>query len=149
MTPTLPIELQLRIVDLALPARMAANFAPRRDILLACAVVHRSWTAHARGRLEDHLRIYIDHYTGAGHVAQVVRRIRPSKRVDVRVAYRRRDELESEVLHELRTQLESVEELSLSRTAGLCAPCDYKGARPLCGLSQRFHDLTNVLHSAV
>ncbi|BGP30965.1 hypothetical protein JCM10296v2_002727 [Rhodotorula toruloides] len=47
MTPTLPIELQLRITDLALPPRTSTNFPTRRDRLISFSLVHRSWTAHA------------------------------------------------------------------------------------------------------
>ncbi|BGO96915.1 hypothetical protein RTBOTA2_001306 [Rhodotorula toruloides] len=128
MPPELPIELQLRIVDVALPPRTSANFPTRRDLLLSFALVHRSWTAHARGLLEEQVRFDVEQWTGHYDAVVLFRRTHPARRLrrlDVRIAHRLK-ELDEELEQELRTQLEAIEELSFARSADLCPACDYK-----------------------
>ncbi|BGO90501.1 hypothetical protein NBRC10512_006721 [Rhodotorula toruloides] len=128
MPSTLPIEIQLRIIDLALPPRTSANFPARRDLLLACSLVHRSWTAHARGLLEEQARFNVEQWTGHHDAAMLFRRTHPArrlKRLDIRIAHRLGG-LEEDLAEGLKEQMEAIEELSFARSADLCPACDYK-----------------------
>ncbi|GAA5975032.1 hypothetical protein JCM11641_000002 [Rhodosporidiobolus odoratus] len=51
MIPTIPIELRLYILELALPPPTQKNIAERRELCRALSLVHRDWTGFAQTEL--------------------------------------------------------------------------------------------------
>uniref|UniRef100_A0A0K3CU05 BY PROTMAP: gi/342319008/gb/EGU10960.1/ Proteophosphoglycan 5 [Rhodotorula glutinis ATCC 204091] n=3 Tax=Rhodotorula toruloides TaxID=5286 RepID=A0A0K3CU05_RHOTO len=57
MTPTLPLELQLRILELAMPPLIRRNLEERVRFCKAFSLVHRDWTETAQRELHEHLTV--------------------------------------------------------------------------------------------
>ncbi|GAA5864969.1 hypothetical protein JCM8547_004254 [Rhodosporidiobolus lusitaniae] len=57
MPPVLPVELQLYILELALPSPTLANRTERRRMLKVFSLVHPDWTATAQRLLFSHLHL--------------------------------------------------------------------------------------------
>lgn len=135
----LPLELELYIMDLALPPRTSANYHARLEILLAYALVHRSWTAHARRRLCGHARLTLREEQSAmkARVKRILRQVEKSgtvlTRFDLRIRWEAEDGYEFDALpmYECLQLLAGVPELTVARTAGLCEPCDSKSDPPV------------------
>ncbi|BGP49883.1 hypothetical protein JCM10450v2_005788 [Rhodotorula kratochvilovae] len=61
--PTLPLELQLAILELVLPPHTHENLPARRAHLGACSLVHRTWTHTAQRLLFSHFELYFERRT--------------------------------------------------------------------------------------
>lgn len=58
--PRLPLELELYIIDLAVPPRTFYNLPARINLLKQLALVHRAWTARAQSYLRQHIDFSLD-----------------------------------------------------------------------------------------
>ncbi|BGP43587.1 hypothetical protein JCM10449v2_007628 [Rhodotorula kratochvilovae] len=59
MTPRIPLELQLRVLELALPPRTHDHLAARRKLAAKLSLVHRSWTKAAQAQLFDPVPLHL------------------------------------------------------------------------------------------
>ncbi|BGO95703.1 hypothetical protein NBRC10512_007401 [Rhodotorula toruloides] len=57
MSPTLPLELQLHILELALPPLIRRNLDERVRLCKAFSLVHRDWTKTAQRELHEHITV--------------------------------------------------------------------------------------------
>ncbi|KAK4330643.1 Proteophosphoglycan ppg4, partial [Rhodotorula toruloides] len=78
MTPTLPLELQLHIFELALPPLIYRRLDERASLLQSLSLVTRSWTAWAQSQLHEHISIL--------HEADSESLVRAMKRLEVKEA---------------------------------------------------------------
>lgn len=53
MAPRLPVELQLYILELAIPPLTSTNFASRRELCKRLSLVHSAWTGTAQAALDS------------------------------------------------------------------------------------------------
>ncbi|BGP03554.1 hypothetical protein RTG_03165 [Rhodotorula toruloides ATCC 204091] len=70
MAPILPLELQLHVLELALPPLIRRNLDERVRLCKAFSLVHRSWTRTAQRELHEHLSIFYDEPARVDTVAQ-------------------------------------------------------------------------------
>jgi hypothetical protein len=71
MAPTLPLELQLHILELALPPLIRRNLNERVRLCKAFSLVHRSWTKTAQ-RLGNEILLLEDFDAGDAPVDEIL-----------------------------------------------------------------------------
>lgn len=122
-TRRLPLELELRILDCAVPPRTFANLASRARILKRLALVHSAWTARAQSHLAEQVWLLCD---DMHHVQKSLGSRRP-KRLDIVFDWEDTNVVRLEPT--LREDIPHVDEIAIRRTAGLhCDACDGRGA---------------------
>lgn len=73
MTPRLPLELQLHILELAVPPIIQRRLDERSVLLQILSLVTRSWTAWAQSQLHEHISIL--HKLDRGTLVRAMKRL--------------------------------------------------------------------------